>query len=67
MRYILQTDQAGPTYLAAFYEGKKRQLMVTKKLSDACSYKEASQAERDRQRLKDLFAIDSVLAFSIFE
>ena len=67
MRFILQTDLPGPTYLAALYSGEDKQLMVTQNMEDACSYSEFNKAEEDRKRLKRLFGITSVVTFTPFE
>ena len=67
MRYILQTDLPGPTYLAALYSGEDKQLLVTRDAEDACSYSQFDKADEDRKRLKRLFGISSVVTFTFFE
>lgn len=61
MRYILKTDLPGPTYLAALYSAEEKQVLMTRRVEDACSYSEARKAEHVRRQLKQLFAIDAVV------
>lgn len=61
VRYILKTDQAEPSYLAALYEVGPQRLMVTNRREDACSYSAPIKAEFARRQLKKLFSIDSVI------
>jgi len=61
MRFIIQTHQDAPLYLAALYQNPRQTCLFTPFIEDACSYTDKNAVLDATRKLKALFYIDALI------